>query len=278
MQIDRRIRRSYILVHGFAYHSSRREVSTLRLEGKNAIISGAGRGIGKAIAEKFLREGARVLICDIVPERLQHAVHDLQLQGEVHALVGDVTSADFCAALIADARRLFGELHVLVNNAGIAVSEPFLQHSEATWDRTLTVNLKSVFLLGQAAARLMVMQGKGGAIVNIASSNGHAGEKGLAAYNASKAGVILLTKTMAIELAQFNIRVNAVSPGFIMTELAREAGEDEDFLREYARKIPLGRHGYPHEVANLCAFLASDEASFITGDSMLIDGGQLSEE
>jgi 3-oxoacyl-[acyl-carrier protein] reductase len=278
IRIDSIIRRGYILVDGLADYSSRSEVSMLRLEGKNAIISGAGRGIGKAIAEKFLKEGSRVLICDIVPERLQLSQHDLQPHGEIHALVGDVTSPAFCAELITDARRLFGELHVLVNNAGIAVSEPFLEHSEATWDRTLSVNLKSVFLLGQAAARLMVMQNKGGAIVNLASSNGHVGERGLAAYNASKAGVILLTKTMAIELAQYNIRVNAVSPGFIMTELAREAGEDEDFLREYARKIPLGRYGYPREVANLCAFLASDEASFITGDSVLIDGGQLSEE
>ena len=250
----------------------------IRLEGKTAIITGAGRGIGKAIAEKFLREGARVLICDIVPERIELSKHELQPFGEVHALIGDVTSSAFCAELIAGARRHFGELHVLVNNAGIAVAEPFLDHSESNWDRTLAVNLKSVFLLGQAAARVMVAQNKGGAIVNIASSNGHMGEKRLAAYNASKAGVILLTKTMAIELAQYNIRVNAVSPGFIMTELAREAGEGEDFLRDYHCKIPLGRAGYPHEVANLCAFLASDEASFITGDSMLIDGGQLSEE
>jgi 3-oxoacyl-[acyl-carrier protein] reductase len=249
-----------------------------RLEGKHAIITGAGRGIGKAITQKFLQEGARVLICDIVPERVESAMRELSSFGEVHAMLGDVTDAGFCASLVTRAQELFSELNVLVNNAGIAISEPFLQQRETTWDRTLAVNLKSVFLLGQQAARAMVAQNKGGAIVNMASSNGHVGEKGLAAYNASKAGIILLTKTMAIELAPYNIRVNAVSPGFIMTELAREAGVDEHMLRSYTQKIPLGRHGQPEEVANLFAFLASDEASFITGDAIIIDGGQLSEE
>jgi len=250
----------------------------LRLEGKTAIITGAGRGIGKAIAQKFLQEGARVLICDIVPERISAAARDLRRSGEVHPVVGDVTVPAFCATLVRRAQDLFGELHVLVNNAGIAVFEPFLDHSETTWDRTMAVNLKSVFLLSQQAARVMVAQGKGGAIVNMASSNGHVGEKELAAYNASKAGVVLLTKTIAIELAVHNIRVNCVSPGFIQTDLVQDAGVDETFMQAYLNKIPLGRYGKPEEVANVVAFLASDEASFITGESVIIDGGQLAEE
>ncbi len=249
-----------------------------RLDGKSAIITGAGRGIGKAIARKFLEEGARVLICDIVSERVAAAADDLGALGEVQAIGGDVSQAAFCDALIERARERFGRLDVLVNNAGIATFQPFLEHTEEAWDRTLAVNLKSVFLLGQRAARAIVMDGHGGAIVNMASTNGHVGEKELAAYNASKAGVVLLTKTMAIELAPHNIRVNCVAPGFIRTELVGDAGVDESFVRDYLRKIPLGRYGKPEEVANLFAFLASDEASFITGESVVIDGGQLSEE
>lgn len=249
-----------------------------RLDGKNAIITGAGRGIGKAIARKFLDEGARICICDRVQERLDIAVADLQSYGEVVALAGDVTGDDFPQRLVDMARSRLGDLHVLVNNAGVGVFQPFLEHTLEAWDWVMNVNLRAVFTIGQAAARAMLEQGSGGAIVNMASTNGLMGEKGLAAYNASKAGVILLTKTMAIELAAHNIRVNCVSPGFILTSLVYEGGADESFIREYIKKIPLGRYGRPEEVANVFAFLASDEASFITGESVVIDGGQLSEE
>lgn len=250
----------------------------LRLEGKTAIITGAGRGIGQAIAKKFLLEGARVLLCDIVPERLELTTLELAAFGEVHSLVGDVSRSEFCDAVVQKSLDVLGSINILVNNAGIAIFAPFLEHSEAAWDQTLNVNLKSMFLLSQRVAREMVARGVGGAIVNMASTNGLLGERDLVAYNASKGGVILLTKTLAIELADHNIRVNCVAPGLIRTTLALEGGSDEMFLEEYLQKIPLGRQGTPEEVANVFAFLASDEASFVTGETVVIDGGQLAQE
>lgn len=250
----------------------------LRLEGKTAIITGAGRGIGKAIAKKFLLEGARVLVCDIVPERLEQTVMELRAFGEVQSLIGDVSRSDFCDAVVQTALEFFGEINILVNNAGIAVFAPFLEHTEEAWDQTLNVNLKSMFLLSQRVARQMVARGEGGAIVNMASTNGLMGERDLVAYNASKGGVILLTKTLAIELAEHNIRVNCVAPGLIRTTLASEGGSSNNFFDESLHKIPMRRLGTPEEVASLFAYLASDEASFVTGDTVVIDGGQLAEE
>jgi 3-oxoacyl-[acyl-carrier protein] reductase len=250
----------------------------MRLQGKCSIITGAGRGIGKAIARKFLEEGSCVLICDLVPERTRSTVEELSEFGLIKGITGDVSDLRFCRTLIEVARERLGGLDILVNNAGSVRFATFLEHSEEDWDFTLDNNLKSAFLLGQQFARHLVGQGGGGAVVNMASTNGLMAEKELVAYNVSKAGVILLTKTMAIELAAHNIRVNCVAPGFIKTELAREAGGGEEFLGNYTSKIPLGRAGKPEEVATVVAFLASDEASFMTGEAVVIDGGQVSEE
>lgn len=250
----------------------------LRLKNKNCIITGAGHGIGKATAAKFLKEGARVLLCDISGERVESTVAELQSEGDVFGLTGDVCDEAFADNVLKAAIERFDAVNVLVSNVGIASFEPFVEHSTASWNRTLNVNLTSMFVLGQKVARHMIEVGKGGAIVNMASTNAHMGEAGLAAYNASKGGVLMLTKTMAIELAPHGIRVNCVAPGHINTGLAEAGGIDEEALRDYLRKIPLRRAGLPEEVANLFAFLASDEASFINGTSVIIDGGQLAEQ
>jgi 3-oxoacyl-[acyl-carrier protein] reductase len=249
----------------------------LRLQGKAAIVTGAERGIGKAIARKFLQEGAEVLICDLDPGRVEDARGELAALGAVHGEVANVASREEVEELVGRARREFGRIDVLVNNAGIALYERFLEITDRDWNDTLAVNLTGVFLCSQVVAREMKERGSG-AIVNMASTNGILGEPGLAPYNASKAGVVLLSKTMAIELAPHNIRVNSVCPGFILTDLALEGGMSEEEVRDYTSKIPLNRYGRVEEVANAFAFLASDEASFITGTELVVDGGQICQE
>jgi 3-oxoacyl-[acyl-carrier protein] reductase len=249
----------------------------MRLEGKSAIVTGAGRGIGKAIARRFLEEGSRVMICDLDEARLVMAHEELSAFGVVHSEVVNVTSREAVKHLVGQAKGTFGRIDVLANNAGISRFEPFLEITDKNWNDTLAINLTGVFLCSQMVAAEMKNQGSG-AIVNMGSTNGILGEEGLAHYNASKAGVILLTKTMAIELAPHNIRVNSVCPGFILTELQLESGMSEQTIKDYTSLIPLNRYGRVEEVANAFAFLASDEASFITGTELVVDGGQTCRE
>jgi 3-oxoacyl-[acyl-carrier protein] reductase len=249
----------------------------MRLKDKYAIVTGAGRGIGKAIAKKFLQEGAKVVICDLDETRLQASKKELSEYGSTHSMRVDVTKREQVLELVEFTKETYGRIDILVNNAGIARYEQFLDITEKNWLDTLNVNLTGVFLCSQMVAQEMKKQ-NAGAIVNMGSTNGILGEPGLAHYNASKAGVILLGKTMAIELAPYNIRVNSVCPGFILTELALEGGMAEEEVRNYTSKIPLNRYGKVEEVANAFAFLASDEASFITGTELVVDGGQICQE
>jgi 3-oxoacyl-[acyl-carrier protein] reductase len=248
------------------------------LPGKRVLISGGSSGIGLATAQRFLEEGARVAIGGLDPAEVSGAVARLRPYGEISGLAGDVSRQPDVAGLMAAATGALGGLDVLINNAGTARRDPFLSMTAEAWDQILAVNLRGMFLVAQAAGRLMADQGTGGVIVNMSSTNGIAGEEDFAHYNSSKGGVLLLTKTMAVELGPLGIRVNALCPGFIHTPLndAIAEGQTGDFQERYAaERIPLGRSGRPEEVAAAYAFLASDDASFIHGTGLVIDGGQL---
>lgn len=250
-----------------------------RLQGKTAIVTGAGRGIGQGIAKKFLQEGARVVIADLVRDRIEASARELAAFGEVVPVAGDVTQEDVCQKLVDEAVAKFGRLDICVSNAGIVRPQSFLEHTRKDWDETIAILLTAVFLLSQRAARQMVSQGDGGVILATASANGHVAERNVAAYNAAKAGVVLLTQSMAIELAQYNIRAACVSPGYVgPTGLVVDGGGSPTFFQDMAAHVPMGRIGRIEEIANLFCFLASDEASFISGASYLIDGAQLAEQ
>ena len=250
-----------------------------RLEGKVAVVTGGGSGIGKGVVRKFLNEGARVVFGDIRADRVEETASELSALGPVAGLAGDVTDDAICQALVDAAVERFGGLDVSVANAGIVRRHPFLEHTRESWDRTLAINLTHVYVLSQCAARRMVEQGRGGVILATASANGHVAEKEVAAYNAAKAGVVLLTQTMAIELAEHGIRACCVSPGYVgPTNLVVDGGGPVEYFDDMREHVPLGRLASVDEIANLFCFLASDEASFISGESVIIDGAQLAEQ
>lgn len=250
-----------------------------RFAGARAIVTGGASGIGEATAARLLAEGADVLVADISEENIAAARDRFTERategwGELTTIQADVTDPDDVAAMVQRAcRGSAGRIDVLVSNAGIAYEEPFLDIPAEHWDRTLAVNLTSMFHVCQQVARVMVGQ-RDGVILLTSSTNGLVGEDKYAHYNASKGGVTLLTKSLAIELGPHGIRVNAVCPGYIVTPLA-ESIDDAEFMARYAEMLPLRRLGRPEEVAGVFAFLASPDAGFITGETIVIDGGQL---
>jgi NAD(P)-dependent dehydrogenase (short-subunit alcohol dehydrogenase family) len=246
------------------------------LTGKGVLVTGGSSGIGLAAAQRFLEEGARVHVCGHDTAGVDDALTVLGDRG-VGSTVCDVSRVEDVARLMSDATESLGGIDVLANNAGISWREPFLDITTEHWDRIIEVNLRGMFLVGQAVARHMVERGSG-VIVNMASTNGLGAEVDYTHYNASKGAVVQLTRTMALELGPLGVRVNALCPGYIDTPLNREiaAGmDDPSFAEDYARdSIPLGRAGRADEVAAAYAFLASDDASFVTGATLVIDGGQ----
>jgi NAD(P)-dependent dehydrogenase (short-subunit alcohol dehydrogenase family) len=239
------------------------------LERKRVLVTGGASGIGAATAARFLEEGSAVCVVDRDSkgrERIRHELPDL-----AETLDADVSNLKEVEAAIDDAVSIMGGLDVVINNAGISVRHNFLEITPEEWANVMAVNLTGVFYVAQTAARHMMGHG-GGVILQTASTNGLVGQPFYADYNATKAGVIELTKSMALELAP-KIRVCAVAPGYVLTPMQRAEYTDE-MLEEVNRKVPLGRHAKPEEIAALFAFLASDDAAYITGQVFTIDGAE----
>ncbi len=245
----------------------------MRLKGKVALITGGARGIGQAIAMAFAREGADIVVADVNLGIAQKTASEIEGLGrKALALEMDVTNYDLVEEGINKILDKMGKVDILVNNAGITKDNLVLRMSQADWDAVINVNLKGTFNCIKAVSRPMVKQ-RSGRIISIASIIGLMGNPGQANYAASKAGIIALTKTIAKELASRNINANAVAPGFIQTEMTAKL--PEDIKKKMLEAIPLGKLGTPEDVANVCLFLASEESSYITGQTITIDGGMV---
>jgi NAD(P)-dependent dehydrogenase (short-subunit alcohol dehydrogenase family) len=256
------------------------------LKDRVAIITGGGRGIGRGVALRFAREGAKLALVDIEQAHLDETAKELdaQVAGAEHiSLQGDVSSSADVQRFFDSTIERFGRLDILVNNAGIGNPPvPIIDMPEEAWDRTIAVNLKSVFLCSKLAARQYIKQGGGGRIISVASQAGKTGYPRLTPYCASKAGIVLFTQAFAKEVGEHKINVNCVCPGTIDTPLLRGAGmgfqaTDEMFkqlIGTVLPSIPLGRLGYPADVAKVITFLASDDADYMTGQAINISGGQ----
>ena len=244
----------------------------MRFEGKVAIITGAGRGIGKAIAERLASEGADVVICDVDKEAAERTAEEIRSKYSVKAIAisADVANEGDVNSMVEETIKNFGRVDFLINNAGITRDSLLLRMSEEEWDKVIAVDLKSVFLCTRAVIRHMMRQ-KFGRIVNISSVIGLRGNVGQANYASAKAGIIGLTKSAARELAGRNITVNAVAPGYIQTEMTEKL--PQEVKEEMLKQVPLGRPGLPEDVAGVVAFLCSEDASYITGEIIRVDGG-----
>ncbi|MCA0328251.1 MAG: SDR family oxidoreductase [Proteobacteria bacterium] len=241
------------------------------LRDRVALVTGGAQGIGEACARRFAREGAKVVIADVANARGQALAAELGAR-YVHCDVGDKAQVD---ALVAESVAALGGIDVLVNNAGIFRAADFLDVTEADFDAVLRVNLKGAFLVGQAVARVMARAGRG-SIVNMSSVNSVLAIPSIASYNVSKGGINQLTRAMALALADRGVRVNAVGPGTIATELAAQAVLTSDEARaKIMMRTPLKRLGEPAEVADVVAYLASDAASYVTGEILMVDGGRM---
>ncbi len=250
-------------------------MTSRRFEAKNVIVTGAGQGIGRAIAERFAAEGADVMLIGRRRTPLEEVGSGIgEAGGSAWVHTADVSSSAEVDAAVATATERWGRIDVLVNNAGIAEEKPFLEIEDESWDRILATNLRGAFLMAQRVARVQAAAGSG-SIVHIASIDASGGDGPYASYNASKAGLLGLNRTMALELGPHGVRVNCVSPGFTHTEMT-EVGVPPgmmEYLVDRFDRVPLRRLVRPEEIAAACAFLASDDASGITGIDLTVDCG-----
>ena len=250
----------------------------MKLENKVAIVTGAAHGIGLAIAKRYVAEGARVVFADVDQAAGESAARALG-EAKCRFVATDVGDARHAETVVAEACSAFGALDILVNNAGIIHGADFLELKEADFDRVLRVNLKGAFLVGQAAARRMVEQVEAGkppgTIINMSSINAVVAIANHTPYCVSKGGVDQLTKVMALSLAPHGIRVNAIGPGSIKTDILKAVATDQEAKRRILARTPLGRIGEPDEIASIAVFLACGEASYITGQTIYADGGRL---
>jgi NAD(P)-dependent dehydrogenase (short-subunit alcohol dehydrogenase family) len=252
------------------------ERRNMKLKGKTAVVTGAASGIGKAIALAFAREGADVAVADINVGGGEETVRQIQkLKRAAFFVETDVAESESVRNLVETALGRFGKLNIMVNNAGVEVFQRLADTDEQTWDRVISINLRGVFLGTRYAIRKMLNNG-GGVIINMASVAGLMGAGGLAAYNASKGGVVLLTKNTAMDYGQHNIRANCICPGFIATPMVEAVlglSGAEEIKDDVINLSPAGRLGKPEEVAHCAVFLASDDSSFVNGHALVVDGG-----
>ena len=241
-----------------------------RLAGRTALVTGGGRGIGAAIARAYAGVGASVLIADRNAETAAATAEELRAAGAAAAhFVGDVAAPNDCQAMVDRCIEAFAGIDILVNNAGVAFHSLFVDTTLEDWERVLRINLTGPLLIGQAAARHMIEHG-GGRIINIGSTSGQRGATGRSAYGTAKAGLMQLTRIMAIELAPFEIAVNAIAPGPIRTDITNHGPEQTE---AYLNRIPMRHYGKPEDVAGAALYLASDECRFVTGNVINVDGG-----
>lgn len=243
----------------------------IKLTGKTAIITGSARGIGKGIAKSFIQAGANVVIVDIISDQIKNTVSSLK--NETSKVIGykcDITNSDEVSAMIKHTKKEFGSIDILINNAGITKDKLLMRMKPADWQAVIDVNLTGTFLCSQKISRVMMKQ-RYGKIINISSVIGIIGNPGQANYAASKGGIISFTKSIGKELAARNINVNAIAPGFIRTEMTDKL--PEDVKENYLQMIPMKKFGTSENIANLALFLASEQSSYITGQTITIDGG-----